>query len=115
MRISDWSSDVCSSDLINDKLRVGDVLDVSAPRGNFTLRPGGTPVVFLSGGIGATPVLAMLHVLAAEESSREVWWFYGARNRSEHPFSGGAGGPLQPLAHRSEERTVGKELVDPGR
>jgi MOSC domain-containing protein YiiM/ferredoxin-NADP reductase len=84
---------------IDDKLRVGDVLDVSAPRGSFTLRPGDTPVVFLSGGIGATPVLAMLHVLAAGASSREVWWLYGARNRSEHPFAEEAGALLKALAH----------------
>jgi len=41
----------------------------------------------LSAGIGATPVLAMLHVLAAGASSREVWWIYGARHGGEHPFS----------------------------
>ena len=63
------------------------MLDVSAPRGNFTLRPGDAPAVFLSAGIGATPVLAMLHALAAEASPREVWWLYGARRGSEHPFA----------------------------
>ena len=72
---------------IDDKLQVGDVLDVSAPRGAFTLRAGATPVVLVSGGIGATPVLAMLHALAADESPREVWWLYGTRNRREHPFA----------------------------
>jgi MOSC domain-containing protein YiiM len=50
---------------IDDKLQIGDVLDVSAARGSFTLLPGDAPVVFLSAGIGATPVLAMLHALAA--------------------------------------------------
>src|SRR3984957_1278431 len=65
----------------------GDVLDVSAPRGSFTLRPSQSPVVLLSAGVGATPVMAMLHSLAAERSQREVWWIYGARNRVEHPFA----------------------------
>jgi ferredoxin-NADP reductase/MOSC domain-containing protein YiiM len=64
----------------------GDVLDVSAPRGSFTLRPGPNPVVLLSAGVGATPVMAMLHALAAEGSQQEVWWIYGARNRVDHPF-----------------------------
>jgi ferredoxin-NADP reductase/MOSC domain-containing protein YiiM len=72
---------------IDEKVRVGDVLDVSAARGSFTLRPGDAPVIFLSAGIGATPVLAMLHALAAEASPREVWWLYGARHRREHPFA----------------------------
>jgi len=71
---------------IDDKLQVGDVVDVGAARGNFTLRPGDSPVVFLSAGIGVTPVLAMLHALAAIAPLREIWWLYGARDRREHPF-----------------------------
>jgi ferredoxin-NADP reductase/ferredoxin len=63
------------------------VLDVSAPRGSFTLRPGQNPVVLLSAGVGATPVMSMLHSLAAEKSQREIWWIYGARNSVEHPFA----------------------------
>jgi ferredoxin-NADP reductase len=59
---------------------------VSAPRGTFTLSPDERPVVLLSAGVGVTPVLAMLHALAAMGSTREVWWLYGARNGAEHPF-----------------------------
>jgi MOSC domain-containing protein YiiM/ferredoxin-NADP reductase len=66
---------------------IGDVLEASAPRGSFTLRSGDGPVVLLSAGVGATPVLAMLHALAAGASSREVWWIYGARDSGEHPFA----------------------------
>jgi ferredoxin-NADP reductase len=69
------------------RTREGDVLDVSAPRGSFTLRPSQGPVVLLSAGVGATPVMSILHALAAERSQREVWWIYGARNRVEHPFA----------------------------
>jgi ferredoxin-NADP reductase/MOSC domain-containing protein YiiM len=72
---------------IDEKLQVGDVIDTSAARGNFTLRPGDAPVVLLSAGIGATPVLAMLHALASEASSREVWWIHVARRGREHPFA----------------------------
>jgi ferredoxin-NADP reductase len=64
-----------------------DNLEVSAPRGSFTLRPGEGPVVLASAGIGVTPVLAMLHALAAGHSRREIWWVHGARNSSEHPFA----------------------------
>jgi ferredoxin-NADP reductase len=66
--------------------RPGDLLDVSEPRGSFVLRPGDGPVVLVSAGIGATPVLAMLHALAATASPREVWWLHGARNRKSHSF-----------------------------
>src|SRR5713101_4708001 len=57
------------------------------PRGSFTLRQGERPVVLVSAGIGATPVLAMLHALAVEQTRREIWWVHGARNSSEHPFA----------------------------
>jgi ferredoxin-NADP reductase/MOSC domain-containing protein YiiM len=76
-----------AGDYVETQVRIGDVLDASAPRGSFTLRPGDGPVVLLSAGIGATPVLAMLHALAAGASAREVWWIYGARNSGEHPFA----------------------------
>ncbi len=76
-----------ASTYVHHQVHVGDVLDVSAPRGNFTFRPGNSPVVLLSAGVGATPVLAMLHALAAEASQREVWWLFGARNSDEHPFA----------------------------
>jgi MOSC domain-containing protein YiiM/ferredoxin-NADP reductase len=68
-------------------VHAGDVIDVSAPRGSFILERGEGPVVLLSAGIGATPVLGMLHALAANASTREVWWLHGARNRQSHAFA----------------------------
>jgi len=72
---------------LESRVRVGDVLDASAPRGDFVLRAGEGPVVLLSAGIGATPVRAMLEALAASASRREVWWLHGARNRESHAFA----------------------------
>jgi len=93
------------SSYLHTQVRRGDVLDVSAPRGSFTLRPGDGPVVLLSAGVGATPVLAMLHALAAASSAREVWWLYGARSRDDHPFFQESRGLLQQLQHgRSQIR-----------
>jgi ferredoxin-NADP reductase/MOSC domain-containing protein YiiM/ferredoxin len=71
---------------LHDHINVGDLLDVAAPRGNFVLRDGTRPVVLISAGVGATPVLAMLHALARERSTRPVWWLHGARNHDEHAF-----------------------------
>ena len=84
---------------VDDELKVGDIVQASAARGSFTLRPGDTPVVLLSAGIGVTPVLAMLHALAAEASTRDIWWLYGTRSRREHPFAEEARGLLKVLAH----------------
>ncbi len=84
---------------IDEKVQIGDVLDVSAPRGNFTPGPGDAPIVFLSAGVGATPLMAMLHALATQASPREVWWLYGARCGREHPFAQEARTLLKSLAH----------------
>jgi ferredoxin-NADP reductase len=71
---------------LREHVRLGDVLDVSAPRGSFVLQSGEQPVVLLSAGIGATPVLAMLHALAAARSARPVLWLHAARDGQHHPF-----------------------------
>ena len=89
-----------ASAYVGDELQVGDIVQASAARGRFTLRPGDTPVVLLSAGIGVTPVLAMLHALAAEASPREIWWLYGTRSGREHPFAEESRGLLQALTHR---------------
>ena len=71
---------------LREHVRVGDALDVSAPRGSFILQSGERPVVLLSAGIGSTPVLAMLHALAAAHSTRLVLWLHGARDREHDAF-----------------------------
>ena len=76
-----------ASTYVSTQLRTGDMLDVSEPRGAFTLGPGELPVILLSAGVGATPAMAMLHALAAQTSPRQVWWIHGARNRGDHPFA----------------------------
>jgi ferredoxin-NADP reductase/MOSC domain-containing protein YiiM len=72
---------------LREHIRAGDALDVSSPRGSFILQAGERPVVLLSAGIGATPVLAMLHALAEARSPRQVLWLHAARDRQHHPFA----------------------------
>lgn len=76
-----------ASAYIDDHVEIGDVVDVSAPRGSFTLRPADGPIVLLSAGVGVTPIMAILHALVAKASTQEVWWLYGARSGREHPFA----------------------------
>ena len=85
------------SSYVHDHLREGDVVEVAAPRGVFMLGEGDGPVLLLSAGIGVTPVLAMLHALVAEGTSRQVWWLHGARNRAEHAFAAEAAALLAEL------------------
>ncbi|AWM00623.1 MOSC and FAD-binding oxidoreductase domain-containing protein [Bradyrhizobium amphicarpaeae] len=84
---------------VAETIQVGDIVPIGAPRGSFTLRRDARPVVLLSAGIGVTPVLAMLHALAAERTTRDVWWLHGTRNGREHPFAAEARGLLAGLAH----------------
>ncbi len=88
-----------ASTYVHNYVQAGDLVDVAAPRGNFTLEPGTKPVVLLSVGVGATPVMAMLHALANEGSPREVWWLFGARNREEHPFAEESNNLVKMLPH----------------
>src|SRR6185312_12008309 len=83
----------------HEHVRVGDVLDVSLPRGSFILQPGERPVVLLSAGIGATPVLAMLYELAAARSARPVLWLHTARDGQHHPFAAEVRRLMSALTH----------------
>jgi ferredoxin-NADP reductase/MOSC domain-containing protein YiiM len=91
-----------ASGYLHTGLRAGDVLQAGAPRGSFILASGSRPVVLISAGVGATPVLAMLYALAAEHGERPVWWLHGARDRAEHAFRSEVAGLLAalPRAHR---------------
>jgi ferredoxin-NADP reductase/MOSC domain-containing protein YiiM len=84
---------------IHDTVVAGDVLDVAAPRGTFFLADDDAPVVLVSAGVGATPVLSMLHALAAEDSNRTVWWLHGARNGDERAFADESRDLLKRLPH----------------
>jgi len=84
---------------LREHVAVGDALDVSSPRGGFVLQSGEGPVVLLSAGIGATPVLAMLYALVAPPSSRQVLWVHSARDRQHHPFAADVRRLLSALAN----------------
>jgi len=53
------------SSCIHDVLREGDVVAISAPRNNFTLRRDAADTILIAGGIGLTPLLAMAETLQA--------------------------------------------------
>lgn len=75
------------SGYLRQHVAVHDTLEVAAPRGTFVLGDSPAPLVLISAGVGATPVLAMLHSLADKHDPRPVWWVHGARDGTEHPFA----------------------------
>lgn len=73
------------SNYFHDSLNEHDIVNVKAPSGHFYLNMNvKTPVVLLAGGVGITPLLSMLNALIEIESQREIWFFLGVRNKTEH-------------------------------
>src|SRR5271170_3434304 len=112
------------SGYLKKKVRIGDVLGVTAPRGNFILQQDDDPVVLLSAGVGATPLLAMLHALASAGATRPVWWLFVARNGEDHPFAAEARGLVKALpkaksyvkySQPGREDRIGSDFDVPGR
>ena len=88
-----------AGEYLREHVAVGDLLDVSSPRGSFILQSGEQPVVLLSAGIGATPVLAMLYALAEDHSTRRVLWLHAARDGQHHSFAAEVRRLISALAH----------------
>ncbi|MDA7948482.1 MAG: 2Fe-2S iron-sulfur cluster-binding protein [Hyphomicrobiaceae bacterium] len=73
------------SNHFHNALQPGAVVETLAPAGAFRLdQTSNRPIIFIGGGIGITPLLSMLRWLIATRSRREIWFFYGVRNRGEH-------------------------------
>jgi ferredoxin-NADP reductase/MOSC domain-containing protein YiiM len=113
-----------ASGYLHTRLAVGDRLDIGAPRGAFILDRTAAPVLLISAGIGATPVLAMVHALAEEHSDREIWALHSARSGREHAFATEARALLDSLPNaRSHvyysrprpEDVKGRDFDAPGR
>ncbi|OUJ73979.1 NO-inducible flavohemoprotein [Hymenobacter crusticola] len=75
------------SNRLHEFVQEGDMVELASPAGDFVLavdKP--TPVVFVSGGVGQTPLLSMLEHLVTTGSQREIMWVHGSRNATVHAF-----------------------------
>jgi ferredoxin-NADP reductase/MOSC domain-containing protein YiiM len=87
---------------LHTHITAGSVVDAAAPRGEFCLADDDSPVVLLSAGIGATPVLAMAHALAATHSRRQIWWLHTTRNAESHAFAAEVTSLIKSLPHAQQ-------------
>jgi propane monooxygenase reductase subunit len=71
------------SRLLEDKIVVGDQLELTGPYGSFTLRSSERPLLLAAGGAGMAPMLALLRQLADARSERAVTFYYGARSEAD--------------------------------
>ncbi|WP_261303739.1 NO-inducible flavohemoprotein [Paenibacillus andongensis] len=70
---------------LHNQVQEGDVLWLSAPAGDFTLDQKDTrPVVLISGGVGLTPMVSMLHTLTTTSPNRQVTFIHAAQNGQHH-------------------------------
>jgi propane monooxygenase reductase subunit len=75
------------SHFLDSELRVGDRLNLTGPYGMFTLREGhDTDLVFVGGGAGMAPILALLRSMAERGITRKATFYYGARRKRDLCF-----------------------------
>jgi len=73
------------SNYLHDSVNVGNTLNLSNPFGEFYLQESTNPVVLISGGVGITPMQAMLETLVSG-SSRDVHFVHGALDSEHHAY-----------------------------
>lgn len=72
---------------LHDEVNVGDIIEVSAPAGEFVLDAAKkSPVAFVSGGVGITPLMSMFETVATMTPDRPTAFLHAARNTSLHAF-----------------------------
>ncbi len=79
------------SNYLHDELQVGETVLLSAPAGDFALnkaliQQNDMPLVFISAGVGITPILSMLEAQVAANPQRPIVWVYACQNKEHHAF-----------------------------
>ncbi|MCG1008552.1 flavohemoprotein [Salinicoccus sp. ID82-1] len=72
------------SNYMHDEIEVGDALFLSAPAGDFKVDEDHSSLLFIAGGVGATPVMAMAEEAIAK--GNDVKFLYSAINETHLPF-----------------------------
>jgi propane monooxygenase reductase component len=85
------------SEFLDQRLAVGDRLELSGPFGVFTLRDSDAELVFVGGGAGMAPILSLLRSMADRGIERKATFYYGARTRRD-------------LCFEEELRTIAEKL-----
>jgi propane monooxygenase reductase subunit len=87
------------SKFLDERVAVGDRLDLTGPFGVFTLRDSDADLVFVGGGAGMAPILSLLRSMAERGIERKATFFYGARG-------------LRDLCFEQELRALEEKLPD---
>ncbi len=88
------------SNRLHNHIAEGDEIELSAPAGNFVIDTAGqNDVVFISGGVGQTPLMSMLESLISNGSQVKKTWIHGCRDHNVHAFKAA-------LAEHSEKHSL---------
>ena len=72
------------SQYLHEQIKEGDILECDAPKNEFPLTENAQHSLLIAGGIGITPILAMMHALAEAGKSYEI--HYSARTKADLAF-----------------------------
>ncbi len=65
-----------------EQLRVGSLLRIEGPLGQFIYAPGESPLLMIAGGTGMAPIKSLLrHALEAQHTARPIAFYWGVRAR----------------------------------
>lgn len=72
---------------LHNQLEVGGSVEVTPPAGEFVLDESRqTPVVFLAGGVGVTPLMSMTERLLQTSANRPIHFYHAARSEKDAAF-----------------------------
>jgi len=95
---------------IFDELKVGDALQIGAPRNNFPLVENAEHVVLFAGGIGITPIWCMAQQLAALGRSWKI--HYACRSQADMAFLSDLKKLDQKFVHLHFDDEAGGKVMD---
>ncbi|MNQ95227.1 Flavohemoprotein [compost metagenome] len=95
---------------LHNQVQEGEVLWLSAPAGDFTPDLADTrPITLLSGGVGLTPMVSMLHTIVTTQPERKVTFIHAAQNGAHHALRN----EIEQLAKEHPQITVAWCYADP--
>jgi nitric oxide dioxygenase len=81
---ADGAPDGQVSSFLHDQVAVGDILDVSAPAGDFVVQSSDAPLLLASAGAGITTVLPIVELIARTQPQRKVIVAHADRTAQDH-------------------------------
>ena len=75
------------SNYLHSNIEIGDILSIGMPSGEFILKEKENPIVFISGGIGVTPLISMYNETFNKKESKNIVFIQCVLNSETHAFS----------------------------